>query len=107
MNIKDIENAWKLSKSSGAESPDEIVEDSIEMGIANIKSIAKHLQALVVLLQAGNDECLAEPWVQEKLTLSRDYIMSVHDYVSSEQGDEEDEEDEEEDSQEISTGKNK
>ena len=96
MNIKDIENAWKLQKGLSAESPEEIVEDAVEMGMASLKSIVKHLQALVVMLQTGNDECLAEPWIQEKLTLSRDYIMSVHDYVSSEQGDEE------EDSQEVS-----
>jgi hypothetical protein len=40
---------------------------------------------------------LAEPWVQEKLTLSRDYIMAVHDYISSEQEGEDGEDDEEED----------
>jgi hypothetical protein len=72
------------------------MEDAVEMGMANIRSIVKHLQALVVMVQAGNNECLAEPWVQEKLTLSKDYIMAVHDYISSEQDGEEDEEDDEE-----------
>ena len=46
------------------------------------------------MVQAGNKDCLAEPWVQEKLTLSRDYILAVHDYISSEQGSEDDQEEE-------------
>jgi hypothetical protein len=67
------------------------------MAMSNIKSLTMHLQSLIVMVQAGNQECLAEPWVQEKLTLSRDYIMAVHDYISSEQEGEDGEDDEEED----------
>ena len=95
--LNELEVGWRKMKA--AESPEDIMEDAVEMGMANIRSIVKHLQALVVMVQAGNNECLAEPWVQEKLTLSKDYIMAVHDYISSEQDGEEDEEedDEEED----------
>jgi polyribonucleotide nucleotidyltransferase len=90
--LNELEVGWRKMKA--AESPEDIMEDAIEMGMANIRSIVKHLQALVVMVQAGNNECLAEPWVQEKLTLSKDYIMAVHDYISSEQnGESEDEED--------------
>ena len=94
--IDALEAAWlSFKKNKAAESPEDIMEDAIEMAMANLKSLTMHLQALIVMVQAGNSECLAEPWVQEKLTLSRDYIMAVHDYVSSEQGSEEEDEEEE------------
>lgn len=96
--LNELEVGWRKMKA--AESPEDIVEDAVEMGMANIRSIVNHLQALVVMIQTGNNECLAEPWVQEKLTLSKDYIMSVHDYVSSEQGDEEEDDEEEDDAEE-------
>ena len=96
--INTLESAWlSFKKNKAAESPEDIMEDSIEMGMANLKSLTMHLQALIVMLQVGSKDCLAEPWVQEKITLSRDYIMAVHDYVSSEQGSEEEEDEEEED----------
>ena len=88
--LNELEVGWRKMKS--AESPEDIMEDAVDMAMANIKSLVQHLQALVVMVQAGNTECLAEPWVQEKITLSRDYIMAVHDYVSSEQGEDDDEE---------------
>lgn len=94
--LNELEVGWRKMKA--AESPDEIIEDAVDMAMANIKSLVQHLQALVVMVQAGNTECLAEPWVQEKITLSRDYIMAVHDYVSSEQG--EDDNEEEDDAEE-------
>jgi len=96
--LNELEVGWRKMKA--AESPEDIMEDAVEMGMANIRSIVKHLQALVVMVQAGNNECLAEPWVQEKLTLSKDYIMAVHDYVSSEQGGEEEDDEEEDDAEE-------
>ena len=90
--LNELEVGWRKMKAKAAESPDDIVEDSIEMAMANLKSLTMHLQSLIVMVQAGNQECLAEPWVQEKLTLSRDYIMAVHDYISSEQEGENDKE---------------
>lgn len=92
--LNELEVGWRKMKAKAAESPEDIMEDSIEMAMANLKSLTMHLQALIVMVQAGNKDCLAEPWVQEKLTLSRDYIMAVHDYISSEQGSEDDEEEE-------------
>lgn len=89
--LNELEVGWRKMKA--VESPEDIVEDSVEMAMANLKSLTMHLQALIVMVQAGNNECLAEPWVQEKLTLSRDYIMAVHDYISSEQESETTEED--------------
>lgn len=90
--LNELEVGWRKMKAKAAESPDEIIEESIQMSMANLKSLTMHLQSLIVMVQAGNQECLAEPWVQEKLTLSRDYIMAVHDYISSEQEGEDDEE---------------
>jgi hypothetical protein len=98
--LNELEVGWRKMKAKAVESPDDIVEDSIGMAMSNIKSLTMHLQSLIVMVQAGNQECLAEPWVQEKLTLSRDYIMAVHDYISSEQegeDGEDGEDDEEED----------
>lgn len=102
MNIKDIENAWKLQKGLSAESPEEIVEDAVEMAKGNLMSLKRHLDGLMSMYSKDN-MCFAESWVQGKLNLADDYIKAVHDYVASET----DDEDEEEDSQEISMGKNK
>lgn len=78
-NISELEKSWKLNKAS--DSPEEIVQDSIEMSKASIKSIVKHANALMMGLNEQNQSCLSESWVQSKITLIEDYIKAVHDYV--------------------------
>jgi hypothetical protein len=79
MNIKDIEDAWNAAKAS--DSPEETIQENIEMTKASIKSIVKHANALAMGLNMSNESCLSEGWIQSKITIIEDYIKSVHDYV--------------------------
>ena len=85
MNIKDIEDAWKARAS---ESPEEIVEDAIDMAKSNLMSLQRHVNALLAMFN-GDTMCFAESWIQGKLNLADDYIKAVHDYVASENNEEE------------------
>lgn len=80
MNIKDLENAWRARAS---ESPEEIVEDAIDMAKSNLISLQRHVNALLGMFD-GETMVFAESWVQGKLNLADDYIKAVHDYVASE-----------------------
>lgn len=80
MNIKDLENVWK---SQASESPEEIVEDAIDMARSNLLSLQRHVNALLGMFN-GDTMCFAESWVQGKLNLADDYIKAVHDYAASE-----------------------
>lgn len=82
MNIKDLEDAWR---SRASESPEEIVEDAVDMARSNLLSLQRHVNALLGMFN-GDTMCFAESWVQGKLNLADDYIKSVHDYVASEVG---------------------
>lgn len=80
MNIKDLEKVWKLQAS---ESPEEIVEDAIDMAKSNLLSLQRHVNALLGMFN-GDTMVFAESWVQGKLNLADDYIKAVHDYADSE-----------------------
>ena len=99
MNIKDLENAWRARAS---ESPEEIVEDAIDMAKSNLLSLQRHVcdtmwgkywyrsgtnqtmkNALLGMFN-GDTMVFAESWVQGKLNLADDYIKAVHDYADSE-----------------------
>ena len=80
MNIKDIEDAWKARAS---ESPEEIVEDAVDMAKSNVMSLQRHINSLLTMFN-GDTTCFAEPWIQGKLNLADDYIKAVHDYIASE-----------------------
>jgi len=68
------------------ETPDqELLEykrDLYEMAVASIMSIKSHAE---VVLGALNDlnvqENLTETWMQGKLAIAEDYVVSVHNYV--------------------------
>ena len=84
MDITDLEQAWASQRSKSEESPEEIVEEAMDMAKANILSLKRHIDSLLPILQSGNT-CFAEPWVQGKLNLADDYIKAVHDYALTEQ----------------------
>jgi hypothetical protein len=98
MDITDLERAWvsvwgdvdktfancAKQRSKAEESPEEIVEEAMDMAKANILSLKRHIDSLLPILQSGNT-CFAEPWVQGKLNLADDYIKAVHDYALAEQ----------------------
>jgi hypothetical protein len=77
--IKEIEAAWKKNKAS--DSPEETIQENIEMTKASIKSIVKHANALMMGLNETNQTSLSEGWIQSKITIIEDYIKAVHDYV--------------------------
>jgi len=52
-----------------------------EMASSQLKSIIQNAEAMLGMLQDGTD--LPE-WVQSKITLAQDYIMSAKDYLSTE-----------------------
>jgi hypothetical protein len=68
------------------ETPDqellEYKKDLYEMAVASIMSIKSHAE---VVLGALNDlnvqENLTETWMQGKLAIAKDYVVSVHNYV--------------------------
>jgi hypothetical protein len=68
------------------ETPDqellEYKKDLYEMAVASIMSIKSHAE---VVLGALNDlnvqENLTETWMQGKLAIAEDYVVSVHNYV--------------------------
>jgi hypothetical protein len=84
MDITDLEQAWASQRSKAEESPEEIVEEAMDMAKANILSLKRHIDSLLPILESGNT-CFAEPWVQGKLNLADDYIKAVHDYALAEQ----------------------
>ena len=86
MDIKEIENAWKQNKAS--DFSEQILKESIEMSKASVKSIVKHANELMMGIDESNQNCLAEPWVQSKVTIIEDYLKAVHDYVMYYEGDE-------------------
>lgn len=77
--ITAIEAAWKKNKAS--ESPEEIVQEGVQMAKASIKSIVKHANTLMMSLNPTNEMRLHEPWIQSKITIIEDYLKAVHDYV--------------------------
>ena len=56
-----------------------------EMATSQLKSIIQNAEAMLGMLQDGTD--LPE-WVQSKITLAQDYIMSAKDYLSTEMSEE-------------------
>lgn len=78
-NISELEKSWKLNKAS--DSPEETVQENVEMTKASIKSIVKHANALMMGLNETNQISLSEGWIQSKITIIEDYLKAVHDYV--------------------------
>jgi hypothetical protein len=102
MDITDLEQAWASQRVKASESPEEIVEEAMNMAKANILSLKRHIDALLPMLD-GENTCFAESWVQGKLTLADDYIKAVHDYALSEQNEDSSKEPEESDSNKLYT----
>lgn len=71
----------KVTRADEGYSPEEVVDKSVNMGVSSLKSTAKMLMELLSILNEDNAYCLAQPWVQNKISLANDYILSIHDYV--------------------------
>lgn len=77
------------SKASGNQMKEEKDEREYgyegEMATSQLKSIIQNAEAMLGMLQDGTD--LPE-WVQSKITLAQDYVMSAKDYLSTEMSEE-------------------
>jgi hypothetical protein len=59
------------------------LSDESSMAIGQLKTIIDHASELIYIIANIND--LPE-WVQNKLTLSTDYVEKVHSYLNSKHG---------------------
>jgi hypothetical protein len=104
-SISKLEKAWNINqtkreddsfvesskkKTKAIDDPEEVVNESIEMSKASIKSIVKHANSLMMGINETNQSCLSEGWVASKITIIEDYLRTIHDYVMyyEEEGDE-------------------
>lgn len=53
-------------------------DESAEMAKAQLKALAAKATALADQL---SDDLIIEPWVQSKITIAKDYVTTVHDYM--------------------------
>lgn len=53
-------------------------DESAEMAKAQLKALANKAMHLVMQMP---DSMILEPWVQSKITLAKDYVNTVHDYM--------------------------
>ena len=79
---EDFKNVEKME----VESPDielmEYKKDFYEMSIGSIKSIMIHAQNILNALdQESVKENLTESWLQGKIALTEDYMITVHNFV--------------------------
>jgi len=65
-------------------------DESAEMAKTQLKALAN--KALHLMMQIP-DSMMLEPWVQSKITIAKDYINTVHDYMVFGEHDDEDKED--------------
>ncbi len=70
------------------ESPEmELMEykyDFYEMSLGSIRSIAQHAQAIVDAVENGSDsvkEGLTESWLQGKIAVTEDYVLTIHNFL--------------------------
>jgi len=89
------ESAQKLKSKDGdftkvedmeAESPEtELMEykyDFYQMSMGSIKSIAQHAQAIVDALEDPSvKERLTESWLQGKIAVTEDYVLTIHNFL--------------------------
>jgi hypothetical protein len=65
-------------------------DESAEMAKSQLKALAN--KALHLMMQIP-DSMMLEPWVQSKITIAKDYINTVHDYMVFGEHDDEDKDD--------------
>jgi hypothetical protein len=53
-------------------------EESQKMTVSNLQSIRSHAYEILSILDNG---VVVEPWMQEKLAIAKDYIVSVTDAI--------------------------
>lgn len=89
------ESAQKLKSKDGdftkvedmeVESPEmELMEykyDFYQMSLGSIKSIAQHAQAIVDALENPSvKERLTESWLQGKIAVTEDYVLTIHNFL--------------------------
>jgi hypothetical protein len=83
--IKILEDAWKENKVQSSNASeyevDDIIENTINMSLNSIKSIADMITDLATNLNEKNAQHLAKPWIASKLTLAENYISEVHNQI--------------------------
>lgn len=86
INTKSEETDFTQVEQKEKESPEtELMEykyDFYQMSIGSIKSIAEHAQAIIDALEDPSvRERLTESWLQGKIALTEDYLLTVHNFV--------------------------
>ncbi len=77
-----VKVAQKTKLAASEESLEEYKNDFYEMSVGSINSIRKHADNI---LQSLNDpmikENLTESWLQGKIAITEDYMLTIHNYV--------------------------
>lgn len=94
--LNEVQNSLKTSKAEDAdftkvekkenEAPEiELMEykyDFYQMSLGSIMSIAKHAQAVIDALENPSvKERLTESWLQGKIAITEDYVLTIHNFL--------------------------
>jgi hypothetical protein len=75
-------NAPEMEDESPEEELEENKSDLYEMAVGSVRSIQAHAAAILASLEDVKvQDNLTETWMQGKLAISEDYIVTVHNYV--------------------------
>ena len=56
--------------------------DYYQMSLGSLKSIAQHVQAVVDAVEQGDiKERLTESWLQGKIAVTEDYVLTIHNFL--------------------------
>jgi len=85
-NVKSEEGDFVNVEEMEKESPEvELMEykyDFYQMSMGSIQSIAKHAQAIVDSLDSPSvKERLTESWLQGKIAVTEDYLLTIHNFL--------------------------
>lgn len=70
----------QVSTIVGVDMPDENKSDATEMAQTEIQSIIKNAHDILTELETSSK---VEPWITSKITIARDYIQTVLNYISN------------------------
>lgn len=75
-------NAPEMEDESPEQELEENKSDLYEMAVGSVRSIQAHAAAILASLEDVKvQDNLTETWMQGKLAISEDYIVTVHNYV--------------------------
>lgn len=70
----------QVSTIVGVDMPDETKNDATKMAQTEIQSIIKNAHDILTELETSDK---VEPWITSKITLARDYVQTVLNYISN------------------------